>query len=80
MFRTRRQLQRQFEDMDAQLSILEERQVHEEVKWMAIEDRMHLPSGALADTDRLWWWEQMYSLMERHALTELSQLRKSGLL
>jgi hypothetical protein len=80
VFHTRQQLQRQFDDLDKHLCVLEEKQAHEEVMWLAIEDRMQLPSGAIAKFDRLWWWEQLYSLMERHALTELSQFRNSGLL
>lgn len=27
--------------------------------------------------DRVWWWEQIYSTMERHGLTELSRGRIS---
>jgi hypothetical protein len=45
----------------------------EEELWDAFERLIHMPSVAIDHRDRLWWWEQVYSAMERHGLTELSR-------
>lgn len=33
-----------------------------------------LPKSAVTDNGRQWWWQQMYDLLERHGLAELSWL------
>lgn len=43
--------------------------------WEAIDRAVQVPTCSVAPRDRLWWWEQVYKLMERHQLTELSQAR-----
>lgn len=47
----------------------------EEALWEAFERLVQRPSLAIDERDRIWWWEQIYSTMERHGLTELSHGR-----
>ncbi|WP_109125121.1 hypothetical protein [Dyella sp. C11] len=75
---SREQLTFRFAALDAQLVRLARRHALEEERWAAIEQLVQLPTSDIAEADRRWWWEQLYSTMERHGLTELSQLASSA--
>lgn len=50
----------------------------EDALWAAFEQWVHVPAVVIDPRDRAWWWEQVYSAMERHRLTELSRAREEG--
>ena len=70
---TREQLTAIFDHLDTELRRLKSAGRSEEELWGAFEQLAHMPSIAIDHRDRLWWWEQVYSAMERHGLTELSR-------
>ena len=70
---TRDELLETFHLLEAELTRLEQEGQPEEAQWEAFERLIHLPSTAVDQRDRIWWWEQVYSTMERHGLTELSR-------
>lgn len=70
---TREQLAVIFEHLDTELLQLKATGRPEEEFWDAFERLVHMPSIAIDHRDRLGWWEQVYSAMERHGLTELSR-------
>jgi len=72
---TREQLTAIFEELDSELRLLKSAGRPEEDLWEAFDRIVHLPSIAIDHRDRLWWWEHVYSAMERHGLTELSSAR-----
>jgi hypothetical protein len=74
---TREQLAGMFDELEAELSRLEMQGQSEESLWEAFERLIQVPSFAIDSRDRIWWWEQLYSTMERHGLTELSRARIS---
>ncbi len=47
----------------------------EDALWEAFERLGQMPSLAIDQRDRVWWWEQLYSTMEGRGLTELSRGR-----
>jgi hypothetical protein len=72
---TREQLTVIFDDLDTELRRLKWVGRPEEELWDAFERLVHMPSIAIEHRDRIWWWEQVYSAMERYGLTELSRER-----
>lgn len=70
---TREQLTAIFEHLDTELRRLKSDGRPEEELWEAFETLVHVPSIAIDHRDHLWWWEQVYSAIERHGLTELSR-------
>jgi len=72
---TREQLTAIFDELDTELRRLQWAGRPEEELWDAFERLIHMPSIAIDHRDRLWWWEQVYSAMERHGLTTLSSER-----
>jgi len=74
---TRDELSETFNQLEAELTRLEAEGQPEEALWEAFERLVHRPSIAIDQRDRIWWWEQVYSTMERHGLTELSRGRIS---
>lgn len=70
---TRDQLAGTFEQLEAELIKLENEGQPEGALWEAFERLAQVPSHMIDSHDRLWWWEQLYSAMERHHLTELSR-------
>lgn len=72
---SRDDLRLQFAQLDAALIRLHDLGHPEEKLWEAIEQLVHPPSSSIDRRDRLWWWEQLYSTMERHGLSELSRER-----
>lgn len=82
---SREELSLRFAELDAELGRLSARGAPEELFWAAFEQLVHLPTASIDESDRRWWWEQVYATMERHGLTELGQptstqrsLRASG--
>lgn len=73
MTASKSQLSEMFNRLEAELTRLEDQRRPEEELWDAFERLLHVPSASIDPKDRLWWWEQVYSAMERHGLTELSQ-------
>lgn len=73
MIRTRDELAETFRRLDAELIKLKTEGQAEEVLWEAFSRLIHAPSLSIHHRDRIWWWEQLYSTMERHGLTELSR-------
>ena len=74
---SRDELSEMFNQLEAELTRLEGERQPEEALWDAFERLVQVPSLAIDQRDRVWWWEQLYSTMERHALTELSRVRVS---
>jgi hypothetical protein len=72
MSRTRDQLMHEFIALDVELKELEARGEADEVLWLAFERVASIPTHAVSQRDRLWWWGQLYSTMDRHALRSLS--------
>jgi hypothetical protein len=72
---TRVELTETFMHLDEELIRLKSEGQPEEVLWDAFEQHAQMPSSAVNPRDRSWWWEQVYSAMERHGLTELSRRR-----
>ncbi len=72
---TRAQLSGQFDRLDAELAKLKVEGRPEEVLWEVFEQLIQVPTSAVDHRDRVWWWEMIYSTMERHGLTELSRGR-----
>lgn len=72
---TREQLADMFKELETELLRLEAEGQSEEVLWEAFERLVQVPSFTVDPRDRIWWWEQLYSTMERHGLTELSRMR-----
>jgi len=75
---SREQLASKFAELDAALIRLAMADAPEEQLWAAFEQLVHVPSSSIEPADRRWWWEQVYTLMERHGLTELSRRAASG--
>jgi hypothetical protein len=75
---TREHLAERFKQLDAELGELKASGSAEEELWRAIEAGTHVPSTAISDADRRWWWQQLYDLTERHGLTDLSRPRSKG--
>lgn len=73
---TREQLAETFAQLEAELGMLEAEGRPEEDLWEAFERLVQLPALAIDVPDRAWWWEQIYSTMERHGLTELSRAKR----
>jgi hypothetical protein len=71
---SREQLVEKFVALDAELARLAALGAPEEDLWVAFEHLVHVPTSSIDHADRRWWWEQVYSTMERHGLTELSRL------
>jgi hypothetical protein len=71
---SREQLTAKFAELDAELIRLAAIDAPEEDRWAAFEQLIHMPTSAIDDGDRRWWWEQLYATMERHGMTELSRL------
>lgn len=69
----REQLSEMFRQLETELATLQEQNCPEEQLWAAFEQIVQVPASAVDQRDRLWWWEQLYSTMERHGLTELSR-------
>lgn len=65
-------LRRCFEQLDRELADLKIAGALEEDIWCTIEMRVHVPASLIAEADRRWWWEQLYGLLERNGLTELT--------
>lgn len=72
---SRDELSEAFNQLEAELTRLEAEHKPEEALWEAFERLVHMSSSAIDQRDHDWWWEQVYSTMERHGLTELSQWR-----
>jgi hypothetical protein len=70
---TRDELTETFNQLEAELTRLEADGQPEDTLWEAFERLVQMPSLAIDQRDRIWWWEQLYSTMERHGLTELSR-------
>lgn len=70
---TRDELAVTFGRLDLELSKLKAEDQPEEMLWEAFSRLIHVPSSTIHHRDRIWWWEQLYSTMERHGLTELSR-------
>lgn len=70
---TRERLSEMFRQLETELAKLEEQKQPEEEFWAAFERLIQVPAAAVDQQDRIWWWEQLYSTMERHGLTDLSQ-------
>lgn len=70
---TREHLAERFKRLDAKLGQLKASGSTEDELWHAIEVGTHVPSSAIAEADRRWWWQQLYDLTERHGLTDLSR-------
>lgn len=75
---TRDLLSEMFDKLEAELTRLESEGQPEEALWAAFEQRIHVPAVVIDPRDRAWWWEQVYSAMERHHLTELSRAWEEG--
>jgi len=75
---SREQLATKFAELDAELIRLAILDAPEEDLWAAFEHLVHVPSASIEQADRRWWWEQVYAMMERHGLTELSRQASSG--
>jgi len=75
MSMTREQLTEMFDALEAELDALRAQGQSDEAKWDAFERLIQVPATAVDHRDRAWWWEQVYSAMERHGLTELSRGR-----
>ncbi len=69
---TRNELAETFNQLELVLTKLKAEGQPEEALWAAFERLVQMPSSAIDQRDRAWWWEQLYSTMERHGLTELS--------
>ncbi|ULU23420.1 hypothetical protein DYST_00316 [Dyella terrae] len=67
MSRTREQLTNEFKALDLELLALEASGEQEEVLWLAFERLAKMPNHAVSSRDRLWWWGQLYAIMDRHA-------------
>ncbi|AIF48122.1 hypothetical protein [Dyella japonica] len=72
---SRGELSETFNLLEVELTKLEVEGQPEEALWDAFERMVQMPSLAIDQRDRVWWWEQVYSMMERHSLTELSRRR-----
>ena len=70
---TRDQLSKRFDQLDAELIKMKAEGRPEEALWEAFERLIQVPSSEVDHRDRVWWWEQLYAMMERHGLTELSR-------
>lgn len=75
---SREQLASRFAELDAELIRLAMVDAPEEDLWAAFEQLAHVPSSSIDPADRRWWWEQVYTLMERHGLTELTRRASGG--
>lgn len=71
---TRDELSETFKRPEAELTKLEAEGQSEEMLWEVFERLVQMPSIAIEQRDRD-WWEQVYSAMEGHGLTELSRGR-----
>ncbi|MET3650677.1 regulator of sirC expression with transglutaminase-like and TPR domain [Dyella japonica] len=72
---TREQLSDMFQKLDEELKRLVAEGQPEEALWETFERIVQVPASAIDHRDRTWWWEQLYSTMEQHGLTELSRGR-----
>lgn len=72
---TRDELSKTFNLLEVVLTELEGEGQPEEVLWEAFERLVQMPSVAIDERDRAWWWEQLYSMMEKHGMTDLSRGR-----
>ena len=70
---TREELMETFNRLETELVRLEAEGQSEETLWETFERLAHLPAISVDQRDRLWWWGQLYSTMEKHGLTELSR-------
>ncbi|WP_236585469.1 hypothetical protein [Dyella sp. EPa41] len=62
-----------FRLLDSELTELKASGSAEEDLWQAIEARTQVHASSIAESDRHWWWQQLYDLTERHGLTDLSR-------
>lgn len=74
---TREELAETFKRLEVELNRLQSEGRPEDELWEAFERLVQVPTIAVDPRDRVWWWEQLYSTMERHGLTELSRSRVS---
>ncbi len=72
---TRDELSKAFNLLEIELTKLKGEGQPEEALWEAFERLVQMPSHAIDERDRAWWWEQVYSVMEKHGMTELSRGR-----
>ncbi len=72
---SREDLARRFGRLEIALASLKASGAAEEELWRAVEVSVHVPASSIADTDRRWWWQQLYELLEDHGLSELSRLQ-----
>lgn len=56
----------EFIALDAELRKLEAGQAPQEAFHEALERMVHASTRKVAQHDRLWWWLQLYSAMDRH--------------
>lgn len=68
---SREHLAERFRLLDSELAELKASGSAEEDLWLAIEARTQIHTSSISDTDRHWWWQQLYDLTERHGLTDL---------
>jgi hypothetical protein len=68
---TRAQLSERFDQIDAELIRLKAEGQSKESLREEFERLVQVLSSAVGHRDRVWWWERLYSTMERHGLTEL---------
>lgn len=66
------ELAQKFVRLETELAALVASGASEDELWLAIEDATRIPASAVRDEDRLWWWQRLYDVMEKHHLTELS--------
>lgn len=58
--------------MDAELRKLEADGVQEEVIQMALERAVNVSTRTVGQRDRLWWWTQLYAVLDHRAVRLLS--------
>jgi hypothetical protein len=69
---TRSQLDEELRALDAELRKLEADGVQEEVIQMALERAVNVSTRTVGQRDRLWWWTQLYAVLDHRAVRLLS--------
>lgn len=68
MTHTRSQLADGLVALDAELSRLETSGEPQEAMQLALERMVNISTSTVGPRDRLWWWRQLYSVMDRRAI------------
>ncbi len=64
---TRVELADQLLALDEELHRLEVNGAQEETVQLLLEHMVNASTRTVGQQDRLWWWKQLYSVMDRHA-------------